>query len=57
MGCAIIGVEDQNLRARALYERLGYREFRRSPEAWEVTAQDGTVTLYQTEVAELRKQL
>ena len=57
MRWAVIGVEDENPRARALYERLGYREFRRSPEAWEVTADDGTVTLHETEVAELRKQL
>ncbi len=54
---AILGVEDDNPRARSLYERLGYREFRRSNESWEVTMDDGTVALYETEVAQLRKQL
>ncbi len=53
----ILGVEDNNPRARALYERLGYREFRRSPESWGVTRDDGSVALYETEVAQLRKRL
>src|SRR5918997_3714177 len=49
MRCAIVGVEDVNPRARALYETLGYREFRRVQESWEMDADDGTVALNETE--------
>jgi GNAT superfamily N-acetyltransferase len=54
---AELGVEDDNPRARALYERLGYSEVGRESAAWNVEDADGTVVLYETELAVLRKAL
>lgn len=54
---AILGVEDGNDRARALYERLGYWAFRRVPDRWEVIGDDGTIKLHETVLTELRKEL
>jgi ribosomal protein S18 acetylase RimI-like enzyme len=54
---AELGVEDNNPRARALYERLGYRQVRRESASWNVDDADGNVTLYETEIAVLRKDL
>lgn len=50
---AELGVEDNNPRARALYERLGYRE----RASWNVDDPEGNVTLCETELAVLRKEL
>jgi ribosomal protein S18 acetylase RimI-like enzyme len=54
---AELGVEDDNPRARTLYQRLGYREVRRAGASWNVEDADGNLVLYQTEVAVLRKDL
>jgi ribosomal protein S18 acetylase RimI-like enzyme len=54
---AELGVEDDNPRARALYERLGYREVRRKSAAWDQQDAAGNVTRYETELAVLRKEL
>ncbi|RKE17264.1 N-acetyltransferase [Streptomyces sp. TLI_171] len=45
---AELAVEESNPRARALYERLGYRPFGRRPESWDVEAADGSLHRYET---------
>jgi ribosomal protein S18 acetylase RimI-like enzyme len=47
---AELSVEDSNQRARALYERLGYRAFGREPDSWDQEAPDGTIARYDTMV-------
>ena len=54
---ARIGVEDDNPRARALYERLGYQEVGRRAVSWEAEAADGSLLTYHTVVAEMDKTL
>jgi GNAT superfamily N-acetyltransferase len=54
---AELGVEDDNPRARALYERLGYREVGRESASWNVEDADGNLVVYETELAVLRKNL
>ena len=54
---ARLGVEDDNPRARALYERLGYQDSGRRPASWEAEREDGSLFLYETEVTELDKPL
>jgi ribosomal protein S18 acetylase RimI-like enzyme len=54
---AELGVEDNNPRARALYERLGYREVRRERASWDQQDADGNLARYETELAVLRKEL
>ncbi|WP_030613917.1 GNAT family N-acetyltransferase [Streptomyces sclerotialus] len=54
---AELAVEENNPRARALYERLGYVEYSRRPDAWDEEAPDGTVHRYETMCALLRKDL
>jgi ribosomal protein S18 acetylase RimI-like enzyme len=54
---AVVGVEDNNPRARALYERLGYEPYAREATSWEQEDEHGNVTTYETEVALLRKHL
>jgi ribosomal protein S18 acetylase RimI-like enzyme len=54
---AELGVEDDNPRARALYERLGYREVGRESASWNVEDADGSLSLYETELSVLRKAL
>jgi ribosomal protein S18 acetylase RimI-like enzyme len=54
---AILGVEDNNPRARALYERLGYEAYGREATSWEQEDELGNATMYETEVALLRKHL
>lgn len=58
-GCryAVLGVEDDNHRARALYERLGYVPFGREVDSWLQTGSTGAPELYETEVTLLRKML
>ena len=54
---AELGVEEDNSRARALYERLGYVAYGRRPDAWDVDAPDGSVTRYETVCTLMRKEL
>jgi hypothetical protein len=53
---AELGVEEDNPRARALYERLGYVAYGRNPESWDEEAPDGSVTRYETVVTLMRKE-
>jgi ribosomal protein S18 acetylase RimI-like enzyme len=54
---AELGVEHQNPRARALYERLGYVAFDDVPDAWDEEAPDGTIRLYETMCTVMAKEL
>jgi ribosomal protein S18 acetylase RimI-like enzyme len=54
---AQLDVEVDNPRARTLYERLGYREASRQSASWQIEEPDGSASLYETEVATLRKDL
>ncbi|HZU74044.1 MAG TPA: GNAT family N-acetyltransferase [Acidimicrobiales bacterium] len=54
---ARLGVEDDNPRARVLYERLGYRAVQRRVVSWEAESPDGSLFEYRTEITELDKAL
>ncbi|MBB6036260.1 GNAT family N-acetyltransferase [Phytomonospora endophytica] len=54
---AELGVETTNPRARALYERLGYRAFDTVRTGWDRRTEDGTVYRYETDCVEMRKHL
>ncbi|MFF2546568.1 GNAT family N-acetyltransferase [Kitasatospora sp. NPDC058063] len=54
---AELGVEESNPRARALYERLGYRAYGRKLDSWDVEAEDGSLQRYRTMCALMRKDL
>ena len=54
---AALGVEDDNPRARLLYERLGYQAAGRQHAAWETEDDDGVRRLYETMLTILRKRL
>ncbi|WNI24981.1 GNAT family N-acetyltransferase [Streptomyces sp. ITFR-16] len=54
---AELGVEEDNPRARALYERLGYVAFGRSPDAWDELAPDGTLRRRETMCTDMAKDL
>lgn len=54
---AELGVEEINPRARALYERLGYRAYCSKPDAWDEQAPDGSLRRYETVCTLMRKQL
>jgi ribosomal protein S18 acetylase RimI-like enzyme len=54
---AALGVEDDNPRARRLYERLGYRASDRQHASWEIEEDDGILQLYETTLTILRKRL
>ncbi|MEV0535544.1 GNAT family N-acetyltransferase [Kitasatospora sp. NPDC050463] len=54
---AELGVEESNPRARALYERLGYRAFSRELDSWDVEAEDGSLQRYETMCTLMRKDL
>ncbi|WP_414507848.1 GNAT family N-acetyltransferase [Streptomyces sp. NEAU-L66] len=54
---AELAVEEDNPRARALYERLGYRTYGRQPEAWDAQGPDGVVRRYETMCTLMRKEL
>jgi len=54
---AMVGVEDNNPRARALYERLGYESWQRNRESWQQEDERGNLRLYETDVNLLRKAL
>jgi len=52
-----LGVEENNPRARALYERLGYVAYGRAPESWDEDGPDGSVVRYETVCTLMRKEL
>jgi ribosomal protein S18 acetylase RimI-like enzyme len=52
---AMIGVEDNNPRARALYERLGYAECGHEQASWPEADDQGNVFLYHAELTLMRK--
>ncbi|MFD5397369.1 GNAT family N-acetyltransferase [Streptomyces sp. NPDC127097] len=54
---AELAVEVGNPRARALYERLGYRAYGRRPEAWDEQGPDGAVRRHETMCTLMRKEL
>jgi ribosomal protein S18 acetylase RimI-like enzyme len=54
---AALGVEDDNLRARRLYERLGYQAAGRQHASWEYEDDNGVLGLYETTLTILRKRL
>jgi ribosomal protein S18 acetylase RimI-like enzyme len=54
---AELAVEQNNPRARALYERLGYVPHASRPEEWDEQADDGSVTRYRTMCTLMRKEL
>ncbi|MEU2246662.1 N-acetyltransferase [Streptomyces sp. NPDC019224] len=54
---AELGVEENNPRARALYERLGYAAYDRRPDSWDEQAPDGSLRRYETMCTWMRKEL
>ncbi|MYU25591.1 N-acetyltransferase [Streptomyces sp. SID8352] len=54
---AELGVEESNLRARALYERLGYVAYGRQPDSWDERAPDGSLRRHETMCTLMRKEL
>jgi ribosomal protein S18 acetylase RimI-like enzyme len=54
---AALGVEDDNARARRLYERLGYHASGRLPASWEYEDEEGVLRLYETTLTMLHKRL
>jgi ribosomal protein S18 acetylase RimI-like enzyme len=54
---AELAVEQDNPRAQALYERLGYVVYGSRPEQWDEEADDGLVTNYHTMCTLMRKAL
>ncbi|HCT76792.1 MAG TPA: GNAT family N-acetyltransferase [Micromonosporaceae bacterium] len=57
MSRAELGVEHDNPRAKALYERLGYVAFTRRAEAWDAEAPNGEIIRYETVCDILFKEL
>ncbi|MFD5315573.1 GNAT family N-acetyltransferase [Streptomyces sp. NPDC127098] len=56
-GRAELSVEENNPRARALYERLGYVAYGSEPAGWDELAPDGSVRRYETVCTVMRKDL
>ena len=54
---AELSVEENNPRARALYERLGYLAYGREPDSWDEEAPDGSTVRYETVCVLMRKEL
>ncbi|MFB6808493.1 GNAT family N-acetyltransferase [Streptomyces sp. NPDC056387] len=54
---AELAVEEDNPRARALYERLGYVAFGREPDAWDEEGPDGSIRRHETMCVLMRKSL
>ncbi|MGW7434042.1 GNAT family N-acetyltransferase [Streptomyces sp. NPDC054861] len=54
---AELAVEEDNPRARALYERLGYVVYGREPEAWDEEGPDGSIRRHETMCTLMRKSL
>ncbi|MFC7817078.1 GNAT family N-acetyltransferase [Streptomyces sp. NPDC057367] len=54
---AELAVEEDNVRARALYERLGYVAYGREPDAWDEEAPDGSVRRHEAMCVLMRRAL
>ncbi|MCC9707108.1 GNAT family N-acetyltransferase [Streptomyces sp. MNU76] len=54
---AELSVEENNPRARALYERLGYVAYGRQMDSWDERAPDGSLRRYETMCTLMRKEL
>ena len=54
---AELAVEENNPRARALYERLGYVAYGREPDAWDEEGPDGLIRRYETMCVLMRRDL
>lgn len=54
---AELAVEEDNPRARALYERLGYVAYGREADAWDEEGPDGTIRRHETMCLLMRKDL
>jgi ribosomal protein S18 acetylase RimI-like enzyme len=54
---AMLGVEDSNPRARALYDRLGYEACGREQASWPEADGQGNAFTYHTELTLMRKRL
>jgi ribosomal protein S18 acetylase RimI-like enzyme len=54
---AALGVEDNNPRARRLYQRLGYQPAGRQHASWEYQDDAGVLRVYETTLTILRKRL
>jgi ribosomal protein S18 acetylase RimI-like enzyme len=54
---AELGVEENNPRARMLYEHLGYVPYGSKSESWDVEAEDGTLKRYETVCTLMAKEL
>ncbi|MEU6328552.1 GNAT family N-acetyltransferase [Streptomyces sp. NPDC047049] len=52
-----LAVEENNPRARARYERLGYVAYARQPDSWDEQAPDGSLGRYETICPLMRKEL
>lgn len=52
-----LDVEDDNPRAKALYERLAYVAYDRQPDSWDQQDADGRVYRYETMCTLMRKEL
>lgn len=57
LSTAELSVEEDNPRARALYERLGYRAYGTEKDGWDVEGPDGTAVWYDTVCTLMRKEL
>jgi ribosomal protein S18 acetylase RimI-like enzyme len=55
LACAELGVELDNPRARALYERLGYVVYGEAPEEWDAEGPSGEIVRHRTVCALMRK--
>jgi GNAT superfamily N-acetyltransferase len=56
-GYAELSVEHSNVRARALYERLGYAAYGDEPTEWDEDMPDGSAQRHRTMCAMMRKRL
>ena len=54
---AVIGVEQENARARRLYERLGYEAYERETDSWTAERADGSTYTHTASVVLMRKWL
>jgi len=57
LGRAELAVEEDNPRARSLYERLGYVAYDRQPDAWDEEGPDGSIRRHETMCVLMRKHL